>query len=333
LVFLTTTTQPSIIIITILLAPIELDHNTKIMMMKEQLVIGIVQPGLRSDDESPLEATKRICKMMIDRNEGVSSNKIDLFVLPELCPIGYLEDTFQKYLPINSQMKVMYQEVDEEMKQTARLCRSFTCYGTIGWDYVLEKERYYIRQNVIDPTGSLVASYNKIYLCDYGDCNETRFFTSGSIENASNGIFICHGWKIGIIICADIRYPLLCRQLVLEGAKHQNKNESSKSLSLSILDTCQVILQPACFSRDLSFRTWKSFRETRAVENSVYFVALNYAGSNYGESSITPPWVDENHEPIVCNTEPGIFESTLEKNAVKWAREEMPYYRFMIRDQ
>ena len=320
-------------------------------MMKERLVIGIVQPELRSNDESPLQATKRICTMMIDRNtistedesssSSSSSKNIDLFVLPELCPVGYSEDTFQKYLPINTQIKTMYQQIDDEMIETAKLCQSFICYGTIGWDdddddttddnIEREEQRYYIRQNVIDPTGSLVASYNKIYLCDYGDCNETRFFTPGSFENASNGIFICHGWKIGIIICADIRYPLLSRQVVLDGTyhpHHPNENENE-----SIFDTCQVILQPACFSRDLSFRTWKSFRETRAVENSVYFVALNYAGSYYGESSVTPPWVDENHEPIVCNTESGIFESTLEKSAVKWAREEMPYYRYMIRDQ
>ncbi|KAG7357122.1 hypothetical protein IV203_001810 [Nitzschia inconspicua] len=128
------------------------------------------------------------------------------------------------------------------------------------------------------------------------------------------------------MICADIRYPLLCRRLALEPSSEQNDSPSA-------LNTCQVVLQPACFSRDLSFRTWKSFRETRAVENGVYFVATNYAGDYYGESSVTPPWVDEDHEPKVWGIEPNIFRTVLEKETVQKARESMPYYRYLIRDE
>jgi predicted amidohydrolase len=83
----------------------------------------------------------------------------------------------------------------------------------------------------------------------------------------------------------------------------------------------------------MSFRTWKSFRETRAVENSVYFVAANYAGNYYGESSVTPPWVDEFHESLVWGIDANIYEAVLEKQAVEWAREKMPYYRSLIREK
>jgi nitrilase len=160
-----------------------------------------------------------------------------------------------------------------------------------------------------------------MYLCDYGDCNEKRFFTPGE----SLTTFVCQGWQIGIMVCADIRYPMLCRQLASISCIEREKGQRS-----SVLDTCQLILPPACFSRDLSFRTWKSFRETRAVENGVYLVATNYAGDYYGECSVTPPWVDDDHEPREWNNESGVYRAVLEKSAVQWARENMPYYRLSV---
>jgi hypothetical protein len=59
-----------------------------------------------------------------------------------------------------------------------------------------------------------------------------------------------------------------------------------------------ALLQPACFMRDISFRTWKSFQ-------GVYFLVGNYAGSNFGEASMVPLWVDKHHESKVMGTEVG----------------------------
>lgn len=296
--------------------------------MKERLTVGVVQPELRPPEEAPMEATKKISQMMIDTSSV--SGHFDLFLLPELCPVGYSKDTFHKYLPKTAELRAVYGQIDHAMAETAVKCQAFVCYGTIGWKDSSDGNessagpgdtKYFIQQKVADPSGNFIASYNKIHLCDYGDCNENRFFSPGSTIST----FDCHGWTVGIMICADIRYPLLCRRLALQS--------TSAQLDSTVLNTCQVVLQPACFSRDLSFRTWKSFRETRAVENGVYFVATNYAGDYYGEASVTPPWVDEAHEPEVWGTQPGVFRSVLEKDAVKKARESMPYYRYLIRDE
>lgn len=93
---------------------------------------------------------------------------------------------------------------------------------------------------------------------------------------------------------------------------------------------CDVILQPAAFSRDISFRTWNSFRETRAVENSVYFVAVNYAGEYYGNSAIVEPWVDENHEPINLGTEEGVLVKYIRKDVLQQVRTDFPYHRQLM---
>jgi predicted amidohydrolase len=72
-----------------------------------------------------------------------------------------------------------------------------------------------------------------------------------------------------------MRYPSLCQQLTRD---HQ----------------VDVMLQPACFARDVSFATWKAFRTTtRGVESGVYLVGCNYAGDQFGASSMTPPSVDD----------------------------------------
>jgi predicted amidohydrolase len=309
--------------------------------MKEQLVVGIVQPTLRPPTESPLEATSRVSRMMRDaaaRNQQSASSRpssptcssIDIFVLPEICPIGYSEDTFARFLPSTLEIQELYHQIGEEMKCTAQACQCYVCYGSIGWKHTSDDKslEYFIRQKVVSSEGILVASYDKIYLCDYGDCNETRLFTPGNQVCT----FECQGWKLGLLICADIRYPRLSQEIVLHGYCH-DREETTNIPPSSILNTCQVILQPACFSRDLSFRTWKSFRETRAIENSVFWIGSNYSGSSYGESSVTPPWVDDDHEPIVYDTQSGVYKVALDKCAVEWARTEMSYYRYLIHDR
>ena len=105
-----------------------------------------------------------------------------------------------------------------------------------------------------------------------------------------------------------MRNPSLCRRL------------ASKS------HNCDIILQPAAFSRDISFRTWQSFRETRAVENSVYFVAVNYSGCNFGSTSFIEPWVDENHEPEVLGIEEGVLVGKVKRDVLEKVRREFPYY-------
>jgi predicted amidohydrolase len=77
----------------------------------------------------------------------------------------------------------------------------------------------------------------------------------------------------------------------------------------------------------MTFRTWNSFRETRAVENSVYFVAVNYAGDYYGETAIVEPWVDENHEPDTLGVEEGVLVKTLYRDVLDKVRADFPYYR------
>ena len=277
------------------------------------LVIGAVQCPLRADDEHPLEATCTAIQLM---KQTSHNNNIDLFVLPELAPLGYSEDTFQRYLPSTIENQELYRKIHEQIVNAAMELNAHVSYGTIGIiqnDAFTEKQdSLTIRQVVVAPsTGATIASYDKMLLCDYGDCAETRFFVPGQ-ELAS---FSIRNFRLGIILCADMRNPMYARELT---AKHN----------------VDVLLQPAAFPRDVSFRTWKSFRETRAVENSVYFVGANYSGdNNFGESSFTEPWVDQEHEPIVMGCEAGVLVGRVERLTLNHVRTTMPFFQQALHEK
>lgn len=114
-----------------------------------------------------------------------------------------------------------------------------------------------------------------------------------------------------MIICADMRYPQWNCSIVQE-------------------NNVDVVLQPAAFYRDVSFATWASFRTTRAVENSCYWLGVNYAGNDYGESSLSPPWIDEQHAPTVLDNNEGCLIGRILRSALKEARQTMPFYRHMM---
>ncbi len=145
------------------------------------------------------------------------------------------------------------------------------------------------------------------------DCAETRFFTKGNKITS----FTIKGWKFGLLICADIRYPLLSRALV-QDPQH----------------SVDVLLQPACFIRDISFRTWQSFRETRAVENGVYFLAGNYAGDEFGDATFVPPWIDDAgngvNEPVSLSTDEGFMLAELDRDTLVHARSAFPFYKSVV---
>jgi len=320
------------------------------------LRVCLLQPPLRENGQDPWNALHVVQEMMRtaakaalhhnnnsndpqeEYKEEDTTTGIDLFVVPELCPIGYSEDTFANYLPTSDDDNLrLLSRIDEEMKRIARDLQSAICYGTIGHrrqrstssdkiddddddgvhgshdnddddDDDDRNERFLtIRQVVIGKDGEEIGGYDKIRLCDYGLCSETRFFTPGLDLFA----FTIKDWRFGILICADIRSPYLSQSYVKDYGVH-------------------VLLQPAAFIRDCSFRTWKSFRETRAVETGCYFLAVNYAGNDFGESSWNPPWIDDNNEPTILGTEASYITKTLDPKTLQESRTLFPFYRYAL---
>ena len=296
--------------------------NATMDLRSSPVFVCALQVALRPPNESPWDALLRVESQM---ESIAASDTVDVFVLPELAPIGYSEDTFSKYLPINPANQAMYQEFDRFFQVAARKFNSYICYGTVGWSYDnrnmtmirLGLPRLFIRQIVVDRLGTQVACYDKTYLCNYGECAESRYFQPGPASTPTSFAVYSRDrssvYRFGLLLCSDMRCPNLARTLTSD-PEH----------------CVDCILQPCAFVRDCSFRTWSSFRETRAVENSIFWIGINYSGTNYGETSIIPPFVDDDHLPISLECEEGFVIGRVARSTLDHARTQFPFYRNLM---
>lgn len=236
---------------------------------------------------------------------------VDVFVLPELCPLGYGADTFTRYMPKNQLIKEMMILIDEAFAVRARRLNVYICFGTIGWkENDAGEEVYTIRQKVVDRSGTCVAVYDKMFLRDSEQVSESEYFVPGPPTPVS---FQVDQFSLGLMICSDVRYPHLARALTRD---HK----------------ADAILNPSSFARDRSFRSWKTFREARAMENSVYVIGVNYAGELFGQSSMTPPWMDDEHDPDDLGREDGFLIGKVERCILDLVRTSLPFHRQLNAD-
>ena len=89
-----------------------------------------------------------------------------------------------------------------------------------------------IAQAVVGPTGRVELVYDKMHLCDMGKCSEVAH---GLTRGEQPGVFTCRGWRVGVCICYDLRFPELWRRLAWE-------------------EDCDLIVHPSAFVRDSRLR-------------------------------------------------------------------------------
>jgi nitrilase len=193
----------------------------------------------------------------------------DIVVLPELNSIEYSRQAFER-------LDEIAEPLDGPSFETwRRISREFDTYVAFSFPRRAD-EGCFITLAVTDPGGNLVGHYDKIYLAQFGASMEKEFFRRGD----ELFVFDVNGFRLGAIICADIRIPELSRALTVEGG-------------------ADLILHCGAYFRDPAFYSWHTFVIARALENQVFFLSLNRAGQDYGRSMFCPPWVDENRQPFV----------------------------------
>tara|TARA_B100000686_G_C16494958_1_gene814044 strand:+ start:68 stop:550 length:483 start_codon:yes stop_codon:yes gene_type:complete len=107
---------------------------------------------------------------------------------------------------------------------------------------------------------------------------EGRSYYESEVEEPGEFPVVCEsqGWKLGLTICYDLRFPELYRIETLKGA--------------------ELITVPAAFTLFTGKDHWDLLLRARAVENQLYVAAANQWGSHsdgkssYGRSLITDPW-------------------------------------------
>ena len=233
---------------------------TKIALLACQVKIPEIRTRASRDDH--------VARLIEKLDRQLSRESVDLVVLPELSSIEYSRAAFNR-------LDELADSVDstgiDAMKSLAKRHNTHIVFGVPRSD----SGAYYISLLVIDPHGVVIGHYDKLHVAQFGASMEKEFFQRGDHLVA----FDVNGFRIAPIICYDFRFPELCKTLCHDHGAH-------------------LILHCAAFARDETFFSWHHFAVTRAMENQCYFVSLNQAGEQFGNSIVCSPWVDETHPPI-----------------------------------
>lgn len=231
----------------------------------------------------------------------------DIVVLPEMWTTGYDLENIDKYACNNleparsiiSELAVKY-DVNIAAGSVANIKD--------------DTKDVYNTAFVIDRSGELVYEYSKIHLVPM--LNEPKYLTGGTEKTDT---FELDGETFGIVICYDLRFPELFRDLALKGA------------------TSIFVVAEWPLARK---NHWETLLSARAIENQCYIIGLNtygaigdqaFAGCSviFGPFGDTVDEADEDSEAIITGTTDGNEVERIRKDVPIFGSRKREMYHFL----
>jgi deaminated glutathione amidase len=163
----------------------------------------------------------------------------------------------------------------DALAATAREHDTWILLGSVA-ERSLDPDRPYNTSVLIDPTGSITATYRKIHLFDVAVDDGPVDTESARVSPGTEPVCAdVDGVRIGLTICYDLRFPELYRSLALAGA--------------------EVLAVPANFTERTGRDHWEVLLRARAIENGAWVVAAGQSGGPpgqpaFGRSMVVDPW-------------------------------------------
>lgn len=163
---------------------------------------------------------------------------------------------------------------------------------------------------VFSPDGSLVARYRKMHLFDVDLPDGTRFAETDACSRGDAVVCVdVAGFRVGLTICYDLRFPELYRRLADKGA--------------------DVVVVPSAFTVTTGKDHWHVLLQARAIENQVYVVAPAQHGQHpkrttYGKTVIVDPW---GTVVAQCSDGVGTCMHTIDRGYLERVRRGLPALR------
>lgn len=270
--------------------------NTSLSLLACQVLIPEVTNQPQRDQH-----LQRSARLVTDK---LKTQSTDLVVLPELSTIDYSRQCFEQL---------------DQLAETDHGA-SFQCWSAVAkanqcavvYGFPRRKGNgFTISSAAVSAGGELIGIYDKIHLAQFGDSMEKEYF---NLSGRQLLVFDIAGFRIAPIICYDIRFPELCRELVLN---HQ----------------VDLILHVGAYARDESFYSWHAFATTRAVENQCFLLSLNRASPHFGQSVFCYPWIDQDSPPISFSNDKEEFRHlVIDKSRLTEARENFTFLKDRLND-
>lgn len=173
----------------------------------------------------------------------------------------------------------------------------------------LDGPRFLNHGDMINPSGDIVAGYDKIHLFDIQLDNKPPTGESYRYGPGATAVMAPTPWgPAGMAICYDLRFPQLLRDYAQAGAT--------------------MLFVPSAFTIPTGRAHWEVLLRARAIENGAFVIAAAQVGDHddgrrtYGHSMIVNPW----GEVVVDMGEqsPGITTVDLDIAEVAAARRQIP---------
>jgi predicted amidohydrolase len=165
------------------------------------------------------------------------------------------------------------------------------------------------RQAVIDPSGAIVATYDKLHMFDVDLPTGETARESATYEPGERATVVQTSLgRFGLTICYDMRFPALHRALALGGA--------------------QILTVPAAFTRPTGEAHWDILLRARAIETGSFVIAAAQGGfhedgrGTWGRSIVVGPWGEVIAK--LDHDEPGVLIADLDLAAIDKARAAIP---------
>jgi predicted amidohydrolase len=140
-----------------------------------------------------------------------------------------------------------------------------------------DAKRPYNTAAVFGASGELVTRYRKLHLFDVELSDGQVYAESESTTPGDTAVvFECHGVRVGLAICYDLRFPALFETLSAAGA--------------------ELFCLSAAFTEQTGMAHWDTLLRARAIEHTAYVAAAAQWGSHpggrrtFGHSVLIDPW-------------------------------------------
>jgi omega-amidase len=255
--------------------------------MSTTLTITVIQTNLHWEE-------KQANLQALEKKINSISEKTEIVLLPEMFNTGF-----------SMQAKQLAETMDGETVKWMKRIAAAKKIILAGSMIIEEQGHYYNRLIWMLPNGQH-GVYDKRHRFAYA--GEDEHFTPGTKRLIAS----VKGWKINLLVCYDLRFPVWSRQSIQNDAPEYD-----------------VLVYVANWP-DKRIKAWETLLRARAIENQCYVVGVNRVGDDgkgihyNGNSMIVDPLGETLYQK---KDDEDIFTITLEKNKLQEVRERFPFWK------
>lgn len=184
----------------------------------------------------------------------------------------------------------------------------------------IEEKGYYFNRLIWMLPNGQYGQYDKRHLFAYAE--EDKHYTAGNQRLIAS----VNGWKINLMVCYDLRFPVWSRQQ--SWVKENNESTFLTEGNERELEY-DVLIYVANWPERRSI-AWKTLLVARAIENQCYVIGLNRVGKDghdiyhSGDSMVVDPLGEILYHK--ANDE-NVFTISLEKEHLENIRKKIPFWQ------